>query len=247
MNKALLVTMFLIFSVAHSQNACVDGAWYLNKLESNDTIVTYGNDPISNSVPSISILEDFLFFTPTTLTFCLYGCHIVDTSFNLDTSQSFSITNHNLNVLQPSSFYECDEDNLINSEFFINNFLFDETTQTWYQSFQFQTLFINGSNNIKITNSDGVTATFNEFVVISVEEFKKPQFIIHPNPVKDEIIISNSSFEIENIQIFNLQGKHIMNNNIDNNIINVSQLTQGIYILQVITDKGKFNKKFIKE
>jgi len=63
---------------------------------------------------------------------------------------------------------------------------------------------------------------------------------IHPNPASNFITINNIDFaEIANIEIFNIIGKKVLsfNNDITSEVINISDLDNGIYIIR-ITDQN---------
>jgi plastocyanin len=67
---------------------------------------------------------------------------------------------------------------------------------------------------------------------------------ISPNPVSDVLTI-NTDLEIMGIQVLDLRGSVIATDL--NKEVNVSQLTSGTYILQMITAEGVATKKFIKK
>lgn len=71
-------------------------------------------------------------------------------------------------------------------------------------------------------------------------------FKIYPNPTND-ILTIDSNFDINNIQIFDLTGKEILQQS-NTQQINVSLLPKGVYLLKVFDFNGKFNvQKFIKQ
>lgn len=69
---------------------------------------------------------------------------------------------------------------------------------------------------------------------------------IYPNPVKSHIHLNTDEI-IESMNIVDLYGKTIMSNIAVNTTIDVTNLSNGIYFLQLSTDKGLLIKKFIKE
>ena len=72
---------------------------------------------------------------------------------------------------------------------------------------------------------------------------------IFPNPVKNNLIISNNSENtIKSIEIIDLMGKVVKkeNGNI-NNQFNVSDLASGIYSVNIISEQGTAIKKIVKE
>jgi len=73
---------------------------------------------------------------------------------------------------------------------------------------------------------------------------------IFPNPSNDMIKIINNTLRIEEIKIIDEIGKEIYkSNNIEtgNKTIDVSKLTSGVYFIKIISDKGLFTTKLIKQ
>lgn len=67
---------------------------------------------------------------------------------------------------------------------------------------------------------------------------------IYPNPAKSKIHIKCAE-EINSVRIVNADGQLIIQSH--HNIIDTEQLANGIYSTEIITDKGKYHTKFIKE
>ncbi|PIV17507.1 MAG: hypothetical protein COS42_04430 [Flavobacteriales bacterium CG03_land_8_20_14_0_80_35_15] len=83
--------------------------------------------------------------------------------------------------------------------------------------------------------------------VLSINEFTNSNTIaLWPNPTK-AILNINSLFNdtISIVKIYDLQGKLVME--FSNNSINVSALSNGLYFVKIVTDKGEQTKKFLKE
>ncbi|MEN8157164.1 MAG: DUF2961 domain-containing protein [Bacteroidota bacterium] len=72
---------------------------------------------------------------------------------------------------------------------------------------------------------------------------------VYPNPAGDIISLNVGEVQVSGIQIFNIEGGAVMKlNSINhNNQIDVSGLKNGLYILQLNTDKGTLANKFIKQ
>ena len=78
----------------------------------------------------------------------------------------------------------------------------------------------------------------------------KNEIVLYPNPTKNTISIhlpENENYQIENITITNLLGQNIIENSKNIKNIDVSSLQKGIYIVELKTDKGEWNGKFVKE
>ena len=72
---------------------------------------------------------------------------------------------------------------------------------------------------------------------------------IYPNPAKDIINIDlPQSFTIESVSLYTIQGQKLKETGFQNNTIDISNLSKGIYILTLKTSNGaNFHKTFIKE
>jgi hypothetical protein len=73
------------------------------------------------------------------------------------------------------------------------------------------------------------------------------QFSIYPNPAKNSIqIINFSRLKNPSIKIFNLLGKEVLSTLNSSEIVEVSSLVNGIYILSIKTEKITKSIKFVK-
>jgi hypothetical protein len=72
----------------------------------------------------------------------------------------------------------------------------------------------------------------------------KNSFYIYPNPTNDivNITLENNS-ELEKVTIYNQLGKVLKTSS--NNIIPVSELASGTYLVEVVTNKGKATKTLL--
>ena len=106
-----------------------------------------------------------------------------------------------------------------------------------------------------MTNECGTTTTMNLNVNVNCldnETFvnDKNKIILYPNPAKNTISIhlpENETYEVKEITIANMLGQNVISDIINIKNIDVSSLQKGIYILQLKTNKGDWNGKFVKE
>lgn len=74
---------------------------------------------------------------------------------------------------------------------------------------------------------------------------------IAPNPVNDVISVSVNNATIQGVEIYDVNSRLIKNvisaTNTSNLEVNVQELSRGIYITKLLTDKGNFTKKIVKE
>jgi len=87
-------------------------------------------------------------------------------------------------------------------------------------------------------------AEYSELCELGTEDNTHISVTIYPNPVQDVLRI-NTQQPIESLKIYNLQGQLIKEDS--NSSVDVSQLTAGLYFIQLIIDGKTVTKKFIKE
>ena len=68
---------------------------------------------------------------------------------------------------------------------------------------------------------------------------------IFPNPAIDKITIDGA--KAFSVKVFTLEGKEIMNENVVDNVFDISRLSTGYYLLDIKSDQGTFIKKIIKK
>lgn len=103
-------------------------------------------------------------------------------------------------------------------------------------------------NKFDLTDSSYVNIHFNA-IQNGISHYSNDDLIIYPNPAKEILQLSglnNSS----SISIIDLNGSYILNESIvgkTSTSINVSNLSAGIYFLEIRSSKGVTFKKFVKE
>jgi len=91
-----------------------------------------------------------------------------------------------------------------------------------------------------------------EMNLIGTEELDFNNSIsMYPNPAKDvlSIELTNEDLELNGFQIMDNTGKTVLAGDLTevNNNINVAALSPGVYLIQINTDKGIANSRFIKQ
>ncbi|UOK43160.1 MULTISPECIES: CotH kinase family protein [Flavobacterium] len=119
---------------------------------------------------------------------------------------------------------------------------------------------INNNPNFKIrlrftgpnmTEDAGKEVTFNNISLegvaqtLSNEENTVSNFIVYPNPVTDIVHISHRLSNLS-YKLFGIDGKMIQEGQLENNEINLSHLTAGLYLLQLEGDGKSETKKILK-
>ncbi|UAN00102.1 T9SS type A sorting domain-containing protein [Polaribacter litorisediminis] len=81
---------------------------------------------------------------------------------------------------------------------------------------------------------------------LSIDNFLKENVAAYPNPASSfvEILLSNG-LKLKKVEVFNATGKRL--NTTNNTILNVEELSAGVYFIKITTDKGAINKRIVKD
>lgn len=107
-------------------------------------------------------------------------------------------------------------------------------------------------NYYKIYAVDKAFNYSNELTVsdatLGLANFESLDFKLYPNPVKDVLNIkTNQSNAGIVLEIYDLLGKKVLDERIENSSIDISSLKNGIYLVKLITNNTSVTKKIIKE
>jgi hypothetical protein len=103
-------------------------------------------------------------------------------------------------------------------------------------------------NKFDLADSSYVNIHFNA-IQNGIAHYSNDDLNIYPNPAK-EILQVNGLNTSSSVSIIDIHGSRILNESIDgktNKSINVSNLSSGIYFLEIRSSKGVSFKKFVKE
>ena len=106
------------------------------------------------------------------------------------------------------------------------------------------------NNSNIIVSSDGqYGAQFNYYIYAdapsAINENQNDELSIYPNPA-NSILNIQSNNQIQSVELFNIQGQLVVKEG-NVNQINVSDLTNGVYMIRIATDNGVKVQKFVKE
>ncbi|MDN3666816.1 T9SS type A sorting domain-containing protein [Algibacter miyuki] len=105
------------------------------------------------------------------------------------------------------------------------------------------TALYNGGHGDGFSVED-ITTTFISLGL--VEELVKLEVLLYPNPASDLVHLkAENNTEISNIQLYDVTGKNINIKLSKNNTLNVSSLSEGVYLLNIISVNNKITKKLI--
>jgi hypothetical protein len=83
---------------------------------------------------------------------------------------------------------------------------------------------------------------------LSTKDLQLSEFNVFPNPTNNEWNIKSSSAIINNIQLFDVLGKQVLNSNPNSTLVELNALTlpKGLYLAKIESDAGSITKKLIK-
>ena len=89
-------------------------------------------------------------------------------------------------------------------------------------------------------------AVFQNYM-LKTNAFEADQITIYPNPTTANLFLNCKHLVVSEIQVVNAIGQNVMTVDHDFVSINIAELSTGIYMLQIKSDLGTFNKKIVKE
>ena len=127
-------------------------------------------------------------------------------------------------------------------------------TGTWYDYFTGEIISVDNVNN-QFLLSPGEYRIYTDFqlpapdlsatMYIGIEEdLTDISLLVYPNPTKDYISI-NSNEHIITVDVYNLNGKRIIHKHQATQTLDLSQMSPGVYILQVETAHKTYSRKIM--
>ena len=229
--KKLLLLSFSLFVAAQSyaQDPDLYQTWHLYELAADLEPSTYVSDVQPGIHPYLIINQD--------LSFEGYGaCNNFIGGFVYDSVE---------NALTPTFFDAtlnlCDYQE--HSDFEVQFFGYVSVNSAHYISLSIDP--ITNEGELYLTFGDGWYARYRT-AKLSISEQNLVDFNIHPNPVSDQLFISSEKLQIEKISIYSMSGKEVLSIEKNEKSIDVSNLSEGLYFIEVTSPEGKSQQKFIK-
>jgi hypothetical protein len=88
------------------------------------------------------------------------------------------------------------------------------------------------------------TASYSESCLIGTQDFTTTDFRLFPNPTGNFLNIQSKE-KVESVKIYTTQGILIME--VSSKNVDVSQLTAGLYLIQITAHGKSLTEKFIKQ
>lgn len=108
--------------------------------------------------------------------------------------------------------------------------------------------FSSGTSNLTSAGSKDVYFTkWSQSSVGIGEDLFSESAQLYPNPTTSQLTIANIQSQVVSVRILDVTGKVVKVEKPNSNTINVSNLINGVYFIQVQTKEGMHHSKFIKE
>lgn len=139
-------------------------------------------------------------------------------------------------------------DNSDPNRFSITNILHYSSAGYILSGNQSADIILDNSYSMPIPNP----AIFNNIFIIRSGEFASAKEIVvdkwklYPNPAKDEIFVEGEELSLK-YKIYDLSGRIVDENSLRNSKINISNLSNGIYVVELANDEFMQRVKIIKE
>ena len=88
---------------------------------------------------------------------------------------------------------------------------------------------------------------FSEDCSLGQDDFLLTQVIIFPSPVTDTLFITSEGITVEKIIVYSISGKQVIEASANENSIDVSNLSEGLYFIEIFSSERKSVQKFIKQ
>ncbi|MHB0755931.1 T9SS type A sorting domain-containing protein [Polaribacter sp. M15] len=121
----------------------------------------------------------------------------------------------------------------------------DQATNAFYNSSLYGSLDASGNTRIVNSTIDLGAYEFDTTLNVTDINYANNSIIVHPNPVRDNLFLKSSE-SITSLTIYNINGQKVKQINSFDNFINVSELPNGWYMIQIHSNQKITNKKFLK-
>jgi transforming growth factor-beta-induced protein len=136
------------------------------------------------------------------------------------------------------------------------NFLSTDLTNGPVVTLNTQTVNVNVDMGVMINTSTvtGADNTADNGVVHIIDEVLVPElaglneegsveFDVYPNPATDEIRINSFDNQFDQVRIFDLQGRVVLQENLTSNVLNIETISEGAYVLELSSSNAIVTKQ----
>ncbi|MBS3739004.1 T9SS type A sorting domain-containing protein [Mesohalobacter halotolerans] len=244
----ITIACFIVL-ISHAQIAPIlDHTWTIEQIDTGTQIINADLNPSGQydtiKLISLGVLDETTFYQPENV---IFGhCEML-----------FSFDDINSELFYHLQGCLLSNDNSSDIALYFNDIFIEQNTTSItidndFFPFAFGPLTYSFTSvgdmiYMDITNSIGEVATFSA-ANLSQDEFLKQNLVIYPNPVNDKLFIKSPNIALEHVNIYDLSGKLVFEqNDISNGNLNISHLQSGVYILKIKTPVGVLQRKLVKE
>ena len=125
-------------------------------------------------------------------------------------------------------------------------FLGEGTSDEMFLIYFAYTIYFPGDENIVVDTST-VKPTYNncEYNILGIADEMESNLSVYPNPVSESLLLNLPNMEILDIKLTDLKGKLISTIDPKKRMVDVSTLTNGIYLLSITVDGGISTRKVV--
>lgn len=118
----------------------------------------------------------------------------------------------------------------------------------WYWTFPASEMTQQGTYQFTATYQGSSVSHNFTYGNLGVAENAITQFSITPNPALESFTIDfNDNSVIQNVLLFDLLGKAVLQSNSTEKTINITSLSKGVYAVKIVTQEGSFSSKIVKQ
>lgn len=228
-NILLLFAAILISAQSFGQDPDLFQTWYLKSYVYDPGMIYYVNDVEPHISPTITIDPNLDFWG-------IAACN--DYFGNFSDDPPFHLVLENFTPTISNCDYQAHDD-------------FEADYFRYFELFPIRVYYLlyldtSGNMSLLLEFYSGNIYNYQNFP-LSISEQNLVQFDIYPNPVASELFIASENAQIENIRIYSISGKQVLDDSNFENSLDVSGLSEGVYFLEIYSSEGKSVQKFIKQ
>jgi len=228
--KYLILLISIFFSLnclAQSPDPNLFQTWYLSSIQASDLDTIYRIKDLTPSItPYVTILDNLEFSGEG-------ACNTFNGKYNFQTP----------NILTSDNNVFAETTNLCGIALynsFENSYIGFMNGMWWYEITQ-------DGNDLILNIYNGVfgQAVFKN-TTLSSKDFTLDKIKVYPIPSNSKVFIKSNSNTVTKIEIYNILGQVIKTVNKNLETLDISGLSEGVYVIKLFTKHGTVNKRIIK-
>ena len=101
-------------------------------------------------------------------------------------------------------------------------------------------------NDTTISDTTIADTSVSDTTVSFIAEEILKEFELYPNPVSDRLFVKSSLYNVEKVEIYSVLGQQIKSIDKNTDQINVSELSNGVYLIKLYAEDRFAVKRFVK-